>query len=42
MRARDLQAPDSITGGPSATGPSHGVTGPYGDLAILDHLEASC
>lgn len=35
MRARDLQAPDSITGGPNATGPSHGVTGPHGDLAIL-------
>lgn len=35
MRARDLQAPDSITGGPSAAGPSHGVTGPRGDLAVL-------
>ena len=35
LRARDLQAPDSVTGGPTATGPSHGVGGPSRDLPIL-------
>jgi hypothetical protein len=35
LRARDLTAPDSISGGPAAAGPSTGLPGPSADLLVI-------
>jgi len=35
LRARDLTAPESITGGPAASGPSAGLSGPSADLLVI-------